>query len=92
MVWGDFVGARNRTLGGYLLGYQKRFAGLVAGLRGRYHSCPLFSAFGMVEISDLYRQQLRVHAWRFWNGRLPEAQATMLSRVEVCQGWAACVL
>ena len=82
MVWGDFVGARNQTLGGTLLGYQKRFAGLVAGQRGRYHSRPLFSAHGILEIGDLYRQQLRVHAWRFWNGRLPEGQAAMLGRVE----------
>ena len=81
MVWGDFKGARNATLGGSLLGYQRRFAGLVAGIRGRYHSRPLLFASGMLEIGDLYRQQLRVHAWQFWNGRLPVGQAAMLGRV-----------
>ena len=35
MVWGDFREGRNVTLGGSLLRYQKRFAGLVAGKRGR---------------------------------------------------------
>ena len=35
----------------------------------------------------LYRQQLRVHAWRFWNGRLPENQAAMLSRVSEVHGY-----
>ena len=47
MVWGDFQGARNGTLAGSLLRYQKRFAGLVAGKRGLYHSDPLFAQFGM---------------------------------------------
>ena len=81
MLWGNFTGARNGTLGGSLLSYQKRFAGLVAGVRGQYHSRPLLSVSGMLEVGDLYRQQLRVHAWKFWNGRLPEAQAAMLRRV-----------
>ena len=35
----------------------------------------------MLKVGDLYKQQLRVHAWRFWNRRLPENQAAMLSRV-----------
>ena len=35
----------------------------------------------MLKVGDLYRQQLRVHAWQFWNGRLPGNQAAMLSRV-----------
>ena len=35
----------------------------------------------MLKVGDLYRQQLRAHAWRFWNGRLPENQAAMLRRV-----------
>ena len=65
MVWGDIVGDRNATLAGALLGYQKRFAGLVAGRRGRYHADPLLAQHGMLKLGDLYRQQLRVHAWRF---------------------------
>ena len=75
-------------MGQALLRYQKRFAGLIAGRRGQYHSDPLFAQFGMVKIGDLYRQQLRVHAWRFWNGRLPENQAAMLSRVGDVHGHA----
>ena len=42
---------------------------------------------GMLKVDDLYRQQLRVHAWRFWNGRLPENQAAMLSRVSDVHGY-----
>ena len=68
------------TLGGALLRYQKRFAGLIAGKRGLYHADPLFAKFGMLKVGDLYRQQLRVHAWRFWNGLLPAGQAAMLDR------------
>ena len=75
------------TLGGSLLRYQKRFAGLVAGKRGRYHADPLFAAHGMLKVGDLYRQQLRVHAWRFWNGRLPEGQAAMLRRTGDVHGY-----
>ena len=81
MVWGDFREGRNVALGESLLRYQKRFAGLVAGLRGRYHADPLFARFSILKVGDLYRQQLRVHAWRFWNGHLPENQAAMLRRV-----------
>ena len=88
MVWGDFQGGRNMTIGQSLLRYQKRFAGLVAGRRGRYHADPLFSQFAMLKIGDLYRQQLRVHGWRFWNGQLPENQAAMLCRVGDVHGHA----
>ena len=88
MVWGDFREGRNLTLGGSLLRYQKRFAGLVAGIRGRYHADPLFARFAMLKVGDLYRQQLRVHAWRFWNGSLPENQAAMLRRVGEVHGHA----
>ena len=35
----------------------------------------------MLKVGDLYRQQLRVHAWRFWHGLLPENQAAMLRLV-----------
>ena len=41
----------------------------------------------MLKVGDLYRQQLRVHAWRFWNGQLPENQAAMLSRVSEVHGY-----
>ena len=88
MVWGDFQGGRNVTLAGSLLRYQKRFAGLVAGRRGLYHSDPLFAQFGMLKVGDLYRQQLRVHAWRFWNGQLPVGQAAMLQRAGSVHGYA----
>ena len=71
MVWGDFKEGRNLTLAGSLLRYQKRFAGLAAERRGVFHADPLFAAAGMLKVGDLYRQQLRVHAWRFWNDRLP---------------------
>ena len=69
------------TAGGALLRLQKQFAGLVAGRRGLYHADPLFASHGMLKIGDLYRQQLRVHAWCFCNGRLPQNQAAMLRRV-----------
>ena len=61
---------------------RKRFAGLIAGRRGCYHADPLFCRYGRLKIGDLYRQQLRVHAWRFWNHQLPTNQAAMLERVE----------
>ena len=62
------------------MSYQKRLAGLVVGRAGRYHADPLLAEHGMLKVGDLYRQQLRVHGWQFWNGRLPENQAAMLSR------------
>ena len=86
LLWGDFEEGRNVTLGGSLLRYQRQFAGLVAGRRGRYHADPLFAGHGMLKVGDLYRQQLRVHAWRFWNGRLPENQAAMLRRTGEVHG------
>ena len=88
MVWGDFKEGRNLTLGGSLLRYQKRFAGLVAGKRGGFHADPLLAEHGMLKVGDLYRQQLRVHAWRFWKGRLPPNQAAMLRRVGDVHGHA----
>ena len=42
----------------------------------------------MLKVEDLYRQQLRVHAWRFWHGRLPENQAAMLRRIDGVHGYA----
>ena len=88
MVWGDFQGCGNVTLGGSLLRYQKRLAGLVAGRVGLFHADPLFARFGMLKVGDLYRQQLRVHAWRFWNGRLPGSQAAMLGRAGDVHGYS----
>ena len=70
------------------MSFQKRIAGLVAGRRGRYHANPLLAQHGMLKVGDLYRQQLRVHAWRFWNGKLPENQAAMLSRIGDVHGHA----
>ena len=57
-------------------------------MRGRCHADPLLAQCGMLKIGDLYRQQLRVHAWRFWNGRLPESQAAMLGRTGSVHGHA----
>ena len=88
LVWGDFRGARNVTLGESLLRYQKRFAGLVAGRRGLYHADPLLAGAGMLKVGDLYRMQLRVHAWQFLKGKLPENQAAMLRRSSGVHGHA----
>ena len=71
MVWGDFEAGRNRTHGEALLRLQNRFVGLMAGKRGIYHADPLFARFGVLKVGYLYRQQVRVDAWKFWNGRLP---------------------
>ena len=54
---------------------------MITGARGRYHSDPLFSELRILKINDLYRQQLRVHAWKFSKGRLPENQRNMLNKV-----------
>ena len=46
----------------------------------------------MLKVGDLYRQQLRVHAWRFWNGLLPAGQAAMMHRTDSVHGdatWTA---
>ena len=71
MVWGDFQGDGNGVRGSALLKLQKRFAGLIAGSGGRYHADPLFAKHGILKIGDLYKQQVRVHGWRFWNRQLP---------------------
>ena len=80
MVWGDFAGNRNKALGESLLRLQKRFAGIIAGRRGMYHSDPLMSELRILKVEDLYRHQLRIHAWKFWNDKLPQSQAAMLSK------------
>ena len=81
MVWGDFSGDGNGSLGRSILSNQKRFVGLMAGKNRRYHADPLFARFGVLKVGDLYRQQMRIYAWQFWNGCLPQAQAAMLERV-----------
>jgi hypothetical protein len=87
MVWGDFEVGRNRAYGETLLKLPKRFEGLIAGKRGRYHADPLFAGYGILKVGDLYRQQLRLHAWKFWNGRLPEGQMATLRRVDESHGY-----
>ena len=81
MVWGDFEEGRNKKLGESLLRYQKKFVGLIAGKTGRFHSDPIFSQLHLLKIGDLYKQQLRVHAWKFLKGKLPQNQVAMLSKV-----------
>ena len=81
LVWGDFEEGRNKLLGESLLKYQKRFMGIISGKRGVYHSDPIFSQYGLLKIDDLYKQQLRVYAWKFFRGKLPESQAAMLCKV-----------
>jgi hypothetical protein len=60
---------------------QKRFVGIIAGKVGRYHAYPLFAKYGILKVGDLYRQQLRMHAWKFHSDRLPDSQAVILARV-----------
>jgi hypothetical protein len=66
---------------GALLKLQKRFMGIIAGQRGRYHADPLFAKYGILKVGNLYWQQLRMHAWKFHNDRLSDSQAAMLTRV-----------
>ena len=87
MVWGDFEEGRNKTLGDSLLRYQKRFLGLIEGKKGMFHSDPIFSKLGILKVSDMYKQQLRTHAWKFVKGRLPENQMSMLSKVSEVHGY-----
>ena len=88
IVWGDFVGGRNKTLASSLLKYQKRFVGLISQCKGRYHSDPLFAKYGMLKVDDLYRQQLRMYGWQFWNGCLPKGQSVMFQRTVERHGHA----
>ena len=81
LVWGDFEEGRNSRVGETLLKYQKRFLGLITGNRGKYHSDPIFSQLGILKIDDLYKQQLRVYAWRSIKGRLPGNQIAMFNKV-----------
>ena len=43
--------------------------------------------YGILKIGDLYKQQLRVHAWRSQNGLLPKNQAAMLTRTADLHGY-----
>ena len=86
LVWGDFKGDGNSSLGRAILSHQKRLVGVIAGKTGRYHADPLLAKFGLLKIGDLYRQQLRIHAWKFWNASLPQAQAAMLERIDQTHG------
>ena len=80
MVWGDFEASRNLTVGKALLRHQKKLVGMITGQKGTFHSDPLFAELGILKIEDLYRQQLRTHAWHFWNNCLPQNQCLMLQR------------
>jgi hypothetical protein len=81
MVWGNSEADRNKGQGETLLKLQKRFLGIIAGKGGRYQADPLFAKYGILKMGDLYRQQLRIHAWKFHNGHLPDSQGAMLARV-----------
>jgi hypothetical protein len=81
MVWRNFEADRNKVQGETLLKLQKRFVGIIAGQGGHYYADPLFSKYGFLKVGKLYQQQLRMHAWKFYNNRLPDSQAAMLARV-----------
>ena len=69
------------TAGDSLLRLQKRLAGIIVGKKGLYHSDPILAELGILKVGDLYRQQLRLYAWRFWNEKLPGNQSNLLCRV-----------
>ena len=75
--WGDFEESRNTTVAETFLRHQKKFARMIAGQEGRSHADPAFASLGILKVKDLYRQQLRTHAWQFWNNCLPESQSAM---------------
>jgi hypothetical protein len=81
MVWGNFEANRNKARGETLLKLQKRFVGIIAVQGGHYHADPLFAKYGILKVGDLYRQQLRMHAWKFHNDRLPDSQEAKLAMV-----------
>ena len=82
MVWGDFHGDRNMTLGESLARYQKRIVGMIEGKTGSYHADPIFGKLGILKLEDLYKQQLRIHAWKFTRGILPRNQLAMFQKLE----------
>ena len=59
---------------------------MIAESKGRYRADPILGHFGILKVGDMYRHQLRIYAWRFWNGKLPENQAALLSRSENSHG------
>ena len=81
IAWGDFKEGGNKLLGDTLLRHQKKLARLIEGGKWR-HADPILGQRGILKIGDLYRQQLRIHAWKFRNDRLPGNQAEMLGRTE----------
>jgi hypothetical protein len=81
-VRGDFEAGRHEAHGETLLKLQKRFVGMIAGKGGRYHADPLFARYGIPKVGDLYRQQLWLYAWKFWNGGLPDGQMAALRKVD----------
>ena len=87
MIWGDFKESHNVTLGYSILRLQKRLVGIIVGESGKYHSEPLFAELGILKVEDLYRHQLRIHAWKFWNNKLPENQAGMMCKVSEVHGY-----
>ena len=48
----------------------------------------LQTQYGMLKVGDIYRKQLRVHAWWFENGLLPSGQAAMLTKTAELHGYA----
>jgi hypothetical protein len=76
-VWGDFEAGRNLAYGETLL------------KGGQYHADPLFAGYGILRWGTriLYSQQLRLHAWKFWNNRLPDGQMVTLRRVDGLHGY-----
>ena len=82
MVWGDFQEDRNKTLGDSLVRYQKRIVGMIDGKIGSYHADPVFGKLGILKLEDLYKQQLRNHAWKFTRGILPRNQLAMFQSLE----------
>jgi hypothetical protein len=69
-VWGDFEAGKNLAYGETLLKLQKRFVWLIAGKGGPVSCRPPTGP-----------AQLRLHIWKFWNGRLPDGQMATLRRV-----------
>ena len=61
---------------------------MIAKTKGKYHSDPLFAEYGILKVDDMYRQQLRIYAWQFWNGCLPKGQANMFHRTTEQHGYA----
>ena len=81
MVWGDFQEGKNKTLGEELLRYQKKIMGMIEGHTGRFHADKVFCKLGILKVDDIYRHQLRIHAWKFSKDKLPESQTSMFSLV-----------